>query len=110
MSGHDEITATPSSERSKHTVPTNNLGPLENANVMPGGTRNTAGGNVKEAGYWDALKSIQPAELMTVHQKPCARDSLLVGMGSGVGLGVLQSIRGRKCILAVRKGSRPDNA
>ena len=82
--------------------------PLENANVMPGGTRNTAGGKVQQAGFQDALKSIQPGDVMTVHQKPCARQSYMTGMGMGAVVGVLQSIRGRECTPTCQNEDRTD--
>ncbi|MCJ1246587.1 hypothetical protein MMC30_003796 [Trapelia coarctata] len=59
----------------------------ENANALPGGSTNTAGGRIKEASLLDGLKSIKAQDFRELHQKPCVRDALLVGIGSGFLLG-----------------------
>lgn len=66
-----------------------------NANALPGGSGlNTAGGKTKEAGVFDALKSIKVTEFTEVHKKPCVRDSLLTGIGGGFGIGGVRAIWG----------------
>ena len=67
------------------------VGP-ENANVLPGGTLNTAGGKVKEATFIDALKSIRLSDLKEVHTKPCVRESLMIGIGAGFVIGGVRAI------------------
>ena len=70
-----------------------------NANALPGGSGlNTAGGKTKEAGVFDAVRSIQLHEFTEVHKKPCVRDSLLTGIGGGFGIGGIRAIWGGKAI------------
>lgn len=66
----------------------------KNANALPGAGLNTAGGDVQPAGIWDVLKSIRPSDFKEVHKKPCVRDSFLVGMGAGFGVGGFRAIMG----------------
>ena len=66
----------------------------ENANALPGGGLNTAGGRVQEASIIDAAKSIQLSDFKEVHKKPCVRDALMTGIGVGFGAGGLRSILG----------------
>ena len=66
----------------------------ENANLLPGGTVNTAGGRVKDVTFIDGLKSIRLSDLKEVHKKPCVRDALMTGIGAGFGIGGLRAIVG----------------
>ncbi|KAL9130914.1 MAG: hypothetical protein Q9217_001017 [Psora testacea] len=66
----------------------------QNANVLTGGSSNTAGGKAKEASIIDALKSIHLADFKEVHKKPCVRDALMTGIGAGFGIGGVRSILG----------------
>ena len=66
----------------------------ENANTLPGGTSNTAGGRPKEAGLIDAAKAVRLKKLKEIHEKPCVRDSLLTGIGAGFGVGGLRAVVG----------------
>ncbi|KAL2039547.1 hypothetical protein N7G274_007819 [Stereocaulon virgatum] len=69
--------------------------PNANANALPQGAGlNTAGGKPKEAGLFDALRTIKPSEFKEVHQKPCVRDALLTGIGGGFGIGGVRAIWG----------------
>lgn len=66
-----------------------------NANALSGGSGlNTAGGKTKEAGVFDALRSIKLEDFKEVHKKPCVRDSLLTGIGGGFGIGGIRAILG----------------
>ena len=66
-----------------------------NANALPGGSGlNTAGGKTKEAGVFDAVRSIKLEDFKEVHKKPCVRDSLLTGIGGGFGIGGIRAILG----------------
>ena len=78
--------------------------PDQPANSMPGGTYNSAGGKPKEVGWTDALSF----EVFNSDKRPpfwktgCARDSILVGMGSGAGVGGLHFIlRGKTLALCL---------
>ncbi|CAF9924352.1 MAG: hypothetical protein ALECFALPRED_002732 [Alectoria fallacina] len=66
-----------------------------NANALPGGAGlNTAGGRMKEAGYFDALRRMKLSDFQEVHEKPCVRDALLTGIGGGFGIGGVRAILG----------------
>lgn len=66
-----------------------------NANALPQSSGlNTAGGKAKEAGVFDALRSIKSSEFKEVHKKPCVRDALLTGIGGGFGIGCVRAIWG----------------
>ena len=66
----------------------------ENANALPGGGLNTAGGNAKEASIIDAARTIHLADFKEVHKKPCVRDALMTGIGVGFSIGGVRSILG----------------
>lgn len=108
----DEEPRRPRRPRPKHDFPETQAGKLWKAfgnpeggpvNELPGGTYNTAGGKPKEASWRDAFT-------FEVHRNPnrppwyqtgCARDSLLVAIAAGGGIGGLGFIvRGVKRSLA----------
>lgn len=68
--------------------------PPENANALPGGSLNTAGGRTPHVGIADIAKSITLEDLQTVHTKPCVRESLLMGILGGFGVGGVRAILG----------------
>jgi cytochrome c oxidase assembly protein subunit 20 len=56
------------------------------ANIMPGGTAHTAGGErVDDKGptYIDAVRSLPAEYYLTFYKRPCVRDSQLTGIGAG---------------------------
>ena len=72
----------------------------ENANLIPGGTENTAGGKAPAIpGVFDVAKSIKYDEFKEIHKKPCVRDSFLTGIASGFGIGGIRAIVGGEKIL-----------
>lgn len=71
-----------------------NYQPPQNANLMPGGTENTAGGQTKEIGLGDAFESIKAEDFSEIHKKPCVRDSFMTGIGSGFGIGGVRALFG----------------
>jgi hypothetical protein len=84
--------------RPKHDFPQTQAGKLEAAfgnprepiNTMPGGTYNSAGGKPTEPGFVEALISFNPFNREgrpAFYQTPCARDSLMVGIGAGGAVG-----------------------
>lgn len=79
--------------------PAGNMPPTapSNANALPGGGQNTAGSKNQEASLLDAAKSIRLSEFKEVHKKPCVRDALMTGIGTGFGIGGVRSILGGKC-------------
>lgn len=71
--------------------------PPENANLLGGGTEHTAGGKTVDVGLVDAAKTITKEDWTKFHRKPCVKDSLLTGIGSGFALGSARAIwRGKK--------------
>ena len=99
-----EDTISKPTESSKSTTPPSNRTAQEphtvpvappNANALPGGAGlNTAGGRTKQAGYFDALRSMKLSDFEEVHKKPCVRDALLTGIGGGFGIGGVRAILG----------------
>lgn len=88
-------------KKPKHEFPQTQAGkmweafgnPEEPINMMPGGTYNSAGGKPKEVTLTDAFK-FSPEEFKRLHKMPCSRDSLLVGLGAGFGVGGIRAILG----------------
>lgn len=70
--------------------------PPQNANLMAGGTENTAGGQTKEIGLGDAIEAIKLEDFTVIHKKPCVRDALMVGIGAGFGVGGVRALVSRK--------------
>lgn len=67
--------------------------PEKPINEMRGGTYNTAGGRPRDITWKDAL-NINLSEFSKLYQKPCVRDSLLVGLGGGFGVGSIRAVVG----------------
>ncbi|PGH12384.1 hypothetical protein AJ79_04332 [Helicocarpus griseus UAMH5409] len=88
-------------KKPKHEFPKSQVGklweefgnPEEPINLMPG-QYNPAGGKPKEASFTDAFKSMSLDNLFGFYKVPCARNSLLVGIGTGFGAGGLKAILG----------------
>jgi cytochrome c oxidase assembly protein subunit 20 len=66
--------------------------PMPSANVMEGGTQHTAGGQVPDVTLWNAYHAGRP--ITQVHKQPCARDSFMVGLGTGFATGSLRAMFG----------------
>ncbi|KAK5056101.1 hypothetical protein LTR84_012654 [Exophiala bonariae] len=86
--------------RPKHDFPQSQAGklwdafgnPAESANTLPGGTYNSAGGKPAPVTWRDAFNFSYDAKGPAWYQVPCARDSLLVGIGGGGAVGGLSFI------------------
>ncbi|KAK5454359.1 hypothetical protein LTS15_006359 [Exophiala xenobiotica] len=75
--------------------------PKDPINEMPGGTYNSAGGKPTEVSWRDAFSFSYQGKGPAWYQTPCARDSLLVGMGAGGGIGGLRFVlRGLSSMVA----------
>jgi cytochrome c oxidase assembly protein subunit 20 len=59
---------------------------------MEGGTQHTAGGQVPDVTFWNAFHAGRP--ITQVHKQPCARDSFMVGLGTGFATGSLRAMFG----------------
>ncbi|KAI9739726.1 MAG: hypothetical protein M1834_006445 [Cirrosporium novae-zelandiae] len=71
-----------------------------NANMMPGGTYNSAGGKPKEISLIDEIKSITWEDFKNIHNIPCAREAFLTGIGGAFGAGAVRTIVGGPVIKA----------
>ena len=69
--------------------------PPENANALPDGSgRNTAGSHASSPGLGDAIKTVKLEDFKKVHMYPCVRESLLMGIGGGFGMGGIRALWG----------------
>lgn len=83
----------------RKTVDANALPPKPRApaNIMPGGTAHTAGGEKttdEGPSYIDAVRSLGPEYYLNFHKRPCVRDSQLQGLAAGFAGGSLAAIIG----------------
>lgn len=62
--------------------------------MLAPGMANNAGGPVENLSYFDAFKTLKLKDFQDLHKKPCARDSLMIGIGAGFTLGGLRAIKG----------------
>jgi len=69
--------------------------PPPSANALPEGSgQNTAGGRERPPAITDAVKTIKLEDFKKVHMYPCVRESLLMGIGSGFGIGGIRALWG----------------
>ena len=68
--------------------------PPASANTMLGGTENTAGGKQEDVSLKKVATSITLEDFKKVHKQPCVRDSLLLGISGGFGLGGVRAVLG----------------
>lgn len=67
----------------------------ENANLMAGGTQHTAGGKAPEVSLSTAFEGgLKWNDFAELPKKPCVRDALMTGIGSGFALGGIRAIFG----------------
>jgi hypothetical protein len=68
------------------------------ANIMPGGSAHTAGGNKDDIGpsYFEVVRNLGPEYYLNFHKRPCVRDGQLTGIGAGFVGGSLAAILGSK--------------
>ena len=69
--------------------------PPENANMLPGGTENTAGGKIPEVSIGNAFGGkLKWSDFAELPKRPCIRDSFMTGIGAGFALGGVRTIFG----------------
>ena len=69
--------------------------PPPSANALPEGSgQNTAGGRERPPAITDAVKTIKLEDFKKVHMYPCVRESLLMGIGGGFGIGGIRALWG----------------
>ncbi|CAI6338905.1 unnamed protein product [Periconia digitata] len=71
------------------------------ANIMPGGTAHTAGGQRVEDGptYFDVVRRLGPEYYLNFHKRPCVRDGLMTGIASGFVAGSVAAVLRRPVYL-----------
>lgn len=73
------------------------------ANIMPGGTAHTAGGEKSTDGgptYFEVVRNLGPEYYLNFHKRPCVRDAQLQGIAAGFAGGSLAAIVGKPVYLA----------
>ncbi|KAK5685918.1 hypothetical protein LTS10_002031 [Elasticomyces elasticus] len=68
----------------------------ESANLLAGGTEHTAGGKAPEVTLANAVKDLGWKDFTELPKRPCVRDALLTGIGSGFAFGGVKTIFGGK--------------
>lgn len=67
--------------------------PPENANLLAGGTQNTAGGKIPEISITNAFEGgLKWSDFTDLPKKPCVRDALLLGITAGFAIGGLRGV------------------
>jgi len=70
------------------------------ANALPEGSgQNTAGSHEPTPTLGDAIKTVRLGDFKQVHMYPCVRESLLMGIGAGFGLGGVRALWGGPSVL-----------
>lgn len=85
----------------KHEFPKSQVGklwdafgnPEEPVNMLPTATTKT-GQKAKDITVTEAMKTMSLENAMSFHKAPCARDSLLLGIGAGFGVGGVRGVVG----------------
>ncbi|PYH61635.1 cytochrome oxidase biogenesis protein, Cox20 subunit, partial [Aspergillus niger CBS 101883] len=85
----------------KHEFPKSQVGklwdafgnPEEPVNMLPTATTKS-GQKAKEITVTEAMKTMSLDNAMSFHKAPCARDSLLLGIGAGFGVGGIRGVVG----------------
>ncbi|KAA8646061.1 hypothetical protein EYZ11_001953 [Aspergillus tanneri] len=68
--------------------------PEEPVNMLPGAGSTASGNNSKDVTVTEAVKSISLKDATSFYKAPCARDSLLLGIGAGFGIGGVRGVLG----------------
>lgn len=69
--------------------------PPESANALPYGSGlNTAGSRKEAPSLTQAIKTVRIEDFKQVYMYPCARESLLMGIGGGFGMGGIRALLG----------------
>lgn len=99
-------------KKPKHEFPKTQVGKLWDAfgnpeqpvNILPGAKIEATGRQIKEdLSLKEAVSGLSTKHLSTFYKTQCARDSLLLGIGAGFGIGGIRGVVGGK--LAVTNGN-----
>ena len=66
--------------------------PEEPANALAKATYKPQGKDPKDVSYSEIIGSVSLSEMSTIHKRPCARESLMTGIGVGFGVGGLRGV------------------
>jgi cytochrome c oxidase assembly protein subunit 20 len=76
--------------------------PEEPANALAKATYKPPGKNPKDVSYSEVIGSVSLSEMSNIHKRPCARESLMTGIGVGFGVGGLRGVlKGTKTDLSI---------
>ncbi|GMF71312.1 unnamed protein product [Aspergillus oryzae] len=100
---HNSSQETSHQNKPKHEFPKSQVGklwdafgnPEESANVLATGAGPSGRGS-KDATVTEAMKSMSLKDVTSFYKAPCARDSLLLGIGAGFGIGGIRGVLGGK--------------
>lgn len=108
VAGANEQTASEDSsssrKKTKYELPKSQVGklweafgnPEESANVLSSTGYNGVKKDANDVSVTEAVKSMSLKEVTSFYKAPCARDSLLLGIGAGFGIGGLRGVLGGK--------------
>ncbi|PYI07504.1 cytochrome oxidase biogenesis protein, Cox20 subunit [Aspergillus sclerotiicarbonarius CBS 121057] len=96
-----EQQAIPQERKPKHEFPKSQVGklwdafgnPEEPVNMLPSAGAKS-GRTTKDITVTEAMKSMSLENVTSFHKAPCARDSLLLGIGAGFGVGGVRGVVG----------------
>lgn len=90
------------SKKPKHEFPQSQAGklweafgsPEDRVNVLADASYKPRGKDPKDVSYSDVVGKLSVSEMASFHKAPCARESLLTGIGAGFGIGGVRAIFG----------------
>jgi cytochrome c oxidase assembly protein subunit 20 len=96
-----------SAKKSKHELPKSQVGklwdafgnPEEPVNVSPGAIYDPTRQKPKDVSVMESIKSLSLKDVTTFYKAPCARDSLMTGMGAGFAAGGIRAVVGGMLLL-----------
>ncbi|GIC86873.1 COX20 family protein [Aspergillus udagawae] len=106
IAGANEQTASEDSsssrKKTKYELPKSQVGklweafgnPEESANVLSNTGYNGTKKDANDVSVTEAMKSMSLKEVTSFYKAPCARDSLLLGIGAGFGIGGVRGVLG----------------
>lgn len=96
--------STPSTDptKPKHEFPQSQVGklwdafgnPEEPLNALANASYKPPGKRAQDVPYSEVIGSFSASDLSTFHKAPCARESLLTGIGAGFGIGGIRGVFG----------------
>lgn len=96
-------------KKPKHDFPQSQVGKLWEAfgepedgpvNALANATYKPRGKDPKDVSYSDVVGNVSVSEISTFYKRPCARESLMTGIGLGFGAGGVRAVFGGTSILS----------